>query len=269
MHYTAFVDESGDVGIQKVRSSDSPGSSQYFVMGAAVFQSASEIHARSVLSNFRDVIGKKQWKHATDLGHPEKVYLVRCLGALPARYFAVISNKHTLDEYKRDIGFDPQKFYNKCTKYLLELILAYLLRRGVSGNSLQVILERRNHDYDMMLRYLEAVKAKPLYAQSRIFESFNPFSISTRIKGEEDLLEVADFVSYSVYQLTNRSEKNYGIPEKAYFTEISSRFAGDERQNVLGAGIKCIHSLEQLQLVPEVVRLLNTSKCKAPSGGKR
>jgi len=96
MKYTVFIDESGEAGIAKVRNDKNPGASPYFVLGAAVFQNASELHARKVLFEIKDKIGKTSWKHATDLNHADKVYLGRKLGKLPTRYFAVISNKDTL-----------------------------------------------------------------------------------------------------------------------------------------------------------------------------
>ncbi|MBW4982962.1 DUF3800 domain-containing protein [Mameliella sp. CS4] len=263
MRYTVFVDESGETGVYKVRNENTPGASPYFVMGAAVLQPASSIVARKRLLDFKSTIAKSKWKHATDLAHNEKVLLARTLGKLPVRYFAVISNKATLKEYKDQIGADPHKFYNKCLKYLLERILEYLSTKGLNEDDLSVILERRNHDYDAMIRYFETVKHNPMYRQSKVFSNFNPFCITTRQKGEEDLLEIADFVSHAVYQLANKTQANFAIPEPRYFCEMSSRFAGDEKCNILGTGIKCIHSLAQLDLDDDVAKLLRDAKCQA------
>ncbi|KJS40441.1 MAG: hypothetical protein VR71_23125, partial [Roseovarius sp. BRH_c41] len=103
MKYTIFIDESGEAGIANVRQESKPGASPYFVLGAAVLQPASQIQARKVLYDFKNTIKKSAWKHATDLNHTEKVYLARLLGKLPVRYFAVISNKATLNDYKDTI----------------------------------------------------------------------------------------------------------------------------------------------------------------------
>lgn len=262
MDFTVYIDESGDTGIAKVRTENSTGSSPYFVLGAVVCQPTAEIHAKNSLAEFKSTIGKSSWKHATELGHPEKVLLSREMGRMTQRYFSVVSNKNTLAEYKDTIAANPHKFYNKCVKYLLENVCQYLGRHLKSDGTLRVVLEERNHDYDGMIRYLTKVKENPIYPQSKNLSVLNPYSIVTRKKGSEDMLEFADFVAHAVYQCTNRSQGNYGIPEPRYFSEMSSRFAGDKSGRALNVGLKCLHSVEQLQLEPEVQELfVNTRVC--------
>lgn len=264
--FTAYIDESGEPGISKIRDSlNNHGASPYFVLGAVVCQPTAEVYAKNSLERFKEDIGKTRWKHATDLTHSEKVYLGRELGRLPVRYFAVISNKKTLKGYKGQIESDAQKFYNKCLKYLLELICGYIGPHISNAEDFSVVLEKRNHDYDRMIRYLSAVKKKPIYLQSNALRNLNPFAISTRAKGEEDMVEIADFVAHAVYQLTNRSKSNFGIPEPRYFTELSSRFSGDSNNRVLGTGIKCIHDLDSLQLDLDIVQTIRKLRVKAPA----
>jgi hypothetical protein len=258
--FTVFIDESGEAGIKKVRTGTSGGASPYFVLGAAVFQPASGIQARKALEELKRSIGKKEWKHATELDHAAKVYFARLCSRLKGRYFAVISNKVTLQEYADSIDWDPHKFYNKCIKYLLELICRYLSFHGASENDISVILEERNHDYEMLRNYLGTVRSNPIYPESRSLSLLNVFGISTRAKGEEALLEFADFTAHAVYQLSNKSQSNYGIPEPRYFMEMSRRFAAGERGEILGFGMKCIHSLEQLQLDDDVARLVKAAR---------
>lgn len=264
-NFTAYIDESGDAGISKIRQDDKPGSSPYFVLGAVVCQPTAEVFVKNKLEEFKNDIKKSSWKHATDLGHAEKVYLAREMGKLPVRYFALISNKETLKGYKENIGHDPHKFYNKCVKYLIELICRYLQPHVSSPDNFRVVLERRNHDYDAMIRYLQVVRNKPIYEQSKVLNNFNPFSVSTLAKGESEMLEVADFVAHAVFQLTNRVPSNYGIPEPRYFVEISSRFAGNMKNRPLGAGIKCIHDLDSLNLDRDIVKIIRSVQVRPAS----
>lgn len=263
--FNIYIDESGDTGIKKIAKNEEPGSSPYFVLGAVVLQPTAEVHARNMLSDFRETIGKKAWKHATQLGHSEKVLFAREMGRLPARYFALVSNKETLSGYREFIDFSPHKFYNKCVKYLLESICSYLAQYEPSQSDIGVCLEQRNHDYSAMIAYLDKVKNKPLHEKSKSLRLLNPFSITTRQKGEEDILELADFVAHAVYQCTNRSRSNYGIPEPRYFTEISSRFAGCSRGKPLGHGIKCLHKIEDLFLEPDVEKIWRNVRVQLPS----
>ncbi|WP_425041167.1 DUF3800 domain-containing protein [Primorskyibacter sp. S187A] len=265
MKFRVFVDESGQTGITKVRSKNSPGASPYFVMGAVVCEPTSEVHLANAIAQFKKEIRKKSWKHASDLGHFEKVLLARELSRLPIRYFATISLKETLGEYKEDIDNDPHKYYNKCLKYLLEQIFGYLGPRLTSCNDVDVILEERNHDYDAMYRYLEKVKRNPLHPNSIALSKMNPFAISVMKKGEAPGLEVADFVAHAVFQCANASASNYGIPEPRYFREMVSRFAGDKSGRVLGVGVKCIHSINQVSLQLEVRKILETACAQLPS----
>ena len=255
MPFTVFIDESGESGIAKVRTADTPGASPYFVLGATVMQPATEIHGRRLLAEIRDTIGKKNWKHATDLDHQAKVFFARKSCELNARFFALISNKATLGEYKDKISNDPQKFYNKCVQYILEMVCNYLARFSVADDDISVVLEQRNHDYDSMLRFLTKVKANPIYPESKSLRLLNPFAIGARRKGEEELLDYADLIAHSVYQCTNLTRHNYNIPERRYLEELQSRFASAPNGLVLSHGIKCIHSLEQLQLSAEIETL--------------
>ena len=158
-----------------------------------------EIAARKLIARLSDEIGKKKWRHATDFDHSTKVYIAREFSKLNVRYFAVISNKATLGDYKKTIEDDPQKFYNKCAKYLLERICAYLAQFKVGDDELSVVFESRNHNYDAMIRYLGKVKANPIYPESKSLGIFNPFAITHRDKDEEPLLKIADLVAHAVY----------------------------------------------------------------------
>jgi hypothetical protein len=154
MPFTVYIDESGETGLVKVRQGSSPGASTYFVVGAAVMQPATQYHARRVLGGLQETFSKKKWRHATELDHNAKTFFAREAAQIHARYFAVISNKATLRDYGEKIEKDPQKYYNKCLKYLLEKVCEYLSCFGAKDDDLSVVLERRNHDYDALIRYL-------------------------------------------------------------------------------------------------------------------
>lgn len=259
-----YIDESGEAGIAKVRTDSNPGASPYFVLGSTVCRVSDEPKVIEIFQKFRETIGKKSWKHATELGHPEKVLLARTLGKVPARFFGVISNKSTLGGYAEKIQKDPQKFYNKCATYLLEIILAYSIRRGFSAGDVRVIFEERNHDYDRMIRFVSAIKDNPLYEPSKVLQDFNPFAMNRMAKGESEMLDVADFVTHALFQTAHKIPANYNIPEPRYVREMQGRFGCSQAGVVLGAGIKCIHSLEQLNLDSDVQHILKNLRAEKP-----
>lgn len=233
------------------------------VLGAVVCTEQAAMRLCELMIKFRADIGKTKWKHATDLNHVEKVYLGRLLGAQKGvRFFSVISNKSTLGDYQNVIKSDPQKFYNKCSCYLLESICRVLKSQGVSEDDFDVIFEERNHDYDRMRYYLLKVKERPIYPQSRSLEILNVFAIKTMKKGAHPLLDVADFVSHSIYQMSNKSKGNFFIPESRYFQELSPRFASSSDGVIEGIGIKCIHNLQQLGLDSDVAAIISNARAE-------
>tara|TARA_R110002012_G_scaffold79926_2_gene202996 strand:+ start:131 stop:949 length:819 start_codon:yes stop_codon:yes gene_type:complete len=252
-----FIDESGDAGISTVRQPNRPGSSEYFVMAAAVMQRATVIHAGKELSRLQLEFGKKKrWKHATELNHAQRVHLCKTLSEMNIRFFGVISRKSTLRDYAAEISWEPDKFYNKCAKYLLERVGEYLGHFGGSMLEPRIVFEKRNHNYDAMIRYLNSVKENPIYPQSKHLVSVNPFGITSRSKSEEDMLRVADAASHAIYSCVNKTPDNFGNPEPRYLRELTSRFGADESGKVLGHGLKCIHSLSELELDHDIAETI-------------
>ena len=244
-----FIDESGDAGISTIRAPGKAGSSDYFTMGAVLLQPAGIISANKLLDRLQEDFKKtKRWRHATDLSHGQRVHFCKEATKLHARFFGVISYKPTLGGYAGAIDWEPDKFYNKCAKYLLEKIGAYLSHVDPCLSEPRIVFENRNHDYGAMIRYLEKVKEKPLYTQSKALDRINPFGITSKEKGKEEVLRIADLVSYSLYSCVNKTPENFGNTESRYLRELAPRFAADEKGRVLHTGIKCIHKVEDLNL---------------------
>lgn len=246
-----YVDESGDLGIKSFRADGSIGASPYFVLAAAVMPNAARMAARTLLDSVHTSI-PKTWKHATDLNHMQTVFFCRRAATLNIRFFAVISNKSTLNEYAEEIEWNPHKFYNKCSHYLLECVGKYMVTNGFTSDFPDVVFEDRNHDFDTLIRYTQKIKDKPHHPNASYMRHFNPMAFVTRAKHEEPLLKFADLAAHAVYQCVNKIEKNFGITEPRYLDELSSRFGCDQKGVVLGTGIKCIHTLDDLNLDQEI-----------------
>lgn len=251
MKCSVYIDESGETGIGKIRSNGERGASPYFVLAAAVMPSATQIVARKLLKEVEKEI-PKNWKHATDLNHRQTVFFCRAAAKVNMRFFAVVSNKSTLKDYSDQIEHNSHKFYNKCTHYLLECVGQYLKGKGLFESDPDVFFEGRNHDFDALRRYIGRIKENPLNARAEFLGCFNPFGFTERAKDEEDLLKFADLAAHAVYQCVNKNDRNFNIPESRYVVELQSRFGADEKGKVLNYGLKCIHSLEDLQLDEDV-----------------
>ena len=264
LKFTVYIDESGEAGISKIRDESGPGASKYFVLGAVIVHPDSIVPATEKLREIRDILRKQSWRHATDLDHSSKVYIAREMGSLHLRYFGVISNKFTLGTYKGFINSEPQKYYNKCLVYLLERVCSFLNEIGVKEDDLSFVLERRNHNYSAMINYIRNVRDRPLYTQSHSLKILNPFAITTKKKGEDALLDYADFVSYALYQCVNKTPSNFYIPETRYFEELMPRFGCDRKGLVEGMGLKYIHNLNMLAVDPKVANLFKSARATPP-----
>jgi len=223
--------------------------------------------ARTTLKDIEDEIRRK-WRHATELTHPQTIYLARNAGLVNLRFFAVISNKSTLGAYSERIARDPEKFYNKCAVYLLEKVGKYVSQVGYAEEPPDVVFEARNHDYGALRRYVMKIKENPMHREANHLSIFDPSLIVSHSKGEEPLLKYADIASYSVYQCANKSKANYFIPEPRYLLELSKRFGADESGKVLNTGIKCIHKLSDLQLDPDIESVLTGLRADPPPPGR-
>lgn len=265
MNFTVYIDESGDAGISKVRDQDNPGASEYFVLGAIVVPSIYEQDVINTYKKLRLAIRKRNWKHATDLGHSEKVFVSREMASLNVRYFGLISNKSTLGEYKGFINADPQKYYNKCVIYLLENVCLYLNYFKIGQDNLRIVFEKRNHNYEAMRTYIKRIQQVPLYPKSEILKMVNPFSIVAHDKGKDECLEFADMVAHFLYQCVNKSPNNHYIPEPRYFKEISTRFGCDREGRVSSIGLKFVHDVEMLKIDPDIKRVFLQAKALLPA----
>lgn len=268
MGCTVYIDESGDTGIRTVRSDGSPGASPYFVMAAAVMPNATKIIARQKLSVIQSRIGK-DWKHATDMNHSQTVYFCRSATELNLRFFAVVSKKSTLGDYADEISWEPHKFYNKCAHYLLERVGSYLAAKGELLKDPDVVFEGRNHDFDALRRYIGVIKENPHHTNAKYLDGFNPFGFVERAKNEESLLKFADLAAHSVYQCLNKIPSNFNIPEPRYMNELQTRFGADENGKVLGVGLKCIHTIDHIDLDGDIKSMWEKLRAKPRVQRKR
>ncbi len=140
LDFTLFVDESGDAGITKVSDGNSPGSSPYMVLGAVLVDSA---HAKSLLSKLKSLSSEfRKPLHCSRLKHEMKVRFAREVAEVPVVCFGVISKKSTLGWYGNQINQDHSRYYHKCAQYLLEIVVAFMIERGIEKENLSVCMEQ-------------------------------------------------------------------------------------------------------------------------------
>ena len=266
--YTFYVDESGDVGTDRVRSAENSGASPYMTLGGALVGVDHHDTLQGVLSELSQKI-KPESLHCCKLDHFQKVFFARTIGQQPLTSFGVISLKDTLGDYKNAIGQDPWRYYHKCAQYLLERLGAFLKEHNIPAQDVDIVFEDSNHirldQFKTLIRKCQKNPANGGVAQLRHITTDN---ITTRTKDQEPLLKLADLVAHSLFQCVDKRQSNHCIPETRYLKELRKTFHADPETGVIiGYGIKAIHSLDDLSLDPDVKGFLQDLTRYDPTSG--
>lgn len=263
--FTIFIDESGEAGISKVRSKTFGGASPYMTLGASLISNRSRKATENTLEKITEEIGKKSL-HCSQLNHYQLLHFVRAISRRKMRLFGVISRKATLGSYKETIDDDSNMYYNKCAQYLLERVAWFMEARGIPPENLDIIFEKANVNYDKMRNLLWACQTNPKHPATKRLNNIVLSRIKVKKKGDEPLLKVADLVAHALYKAVDKQDQNFEIPEPRYLRELAPHFFGNPKtQAVIGAGIYCVHSTDDLKLDEDVKDVLDNMKASKPS----
>lgn len=182
------------------------------------------------------------------------------------RLFGVISRKATLGNYRNTISDNSNKYYNKCAQYLLVRVGWFMEARKIPPENLDIIFEKANVDYDKMRSFLWTCQNNPKHAATKRLSNIVVSRIQVKKKSEEPILKVADLVAHSLYKAVEKQDKNFGIPEPRYLSELAPHFFGHPKTRaVFGAGLYGVHSIEDLKVDEEVKTVLHSMKASTPS----
>ena len=258
------MDESGEAGIEKVRTENSGGASPYMTLGAVLIPNASKAGNVKLLEQLKIDVRKKRL-HCAELKHYQLLHFSRKIAARKMRLFGVISRKETLGNYKTEIAEDSSMYYNKCSQYLLERVGWFMEVRDIPAGNVNIVFEKANVDYDMMKNLIRKCQRNPKHRNTKRLLRIDVDRIEVRKKSEEPLLQIADLVAHSLYKCVDKSDKNHGIPEPRYVRELGPRFFGHPNgEKVVGAGIYCVHSIKSLKLDVDVADTLEKLTASAP-----
>lgn len=134
--YIAYIDESGDPGIKRVKPLDKPGSSEWLVLGATVVAAEreeeiavwnAELMAKMRSHQMRDL-------HFQRLSPAKKLIACEHVASLPVRCFVVASNKQNMRGYSNPRAAQiPSNnwFYCWMTRVVLERITHWVKAHSV------------------------------------------------------------------------------------------------------------------------------------------
>ena len=167
VRFVAYIDESGDTGLQKVRPKSATGASEWLVLCCLLVRVE---HDAALPQWVREIKGKfkndqRPDLHFSDLLSVKKEIACTALAEKPCRLFVVMSNKQNIEGYRNRNLDDGNKawIYWFLTRLLLERVTDFCDRwspQEERGNAtLRIIFSRRGGlryiDFENYLRKLQ------------------------------------------------------------------------------------------------------------------
>jgi len=142
--FIAYIDESGDPGLKRVRPIDETGSTEWLVISAVVVRRYRDHETKGWVTDLNKAAGRihDHVIHFKDLEDTQKLIVCQGMAELPIRIFCVASNKKNMRGYRNEkaekVGA-KQWFYNWVVRILIERVTDYCFRYAVDEG-----LERRH-----------------------------------------------------------------------------------------------------------------------------
>lgn len=211
--FLVYVDESGDEGFL-FRA----GSSEWFVLSAAIIRAAIEPATVAVVDQVRGLFKKPAGKplHFRELKHDHRVAYAAALAGADLRITSLLIHKPSLNE--------PEKFseryrlYFYAVRYLLERVSWYCRdHRSLQGDcSAEVIFSNRaSMSYAELCNYLKLLKANSgIWDVSIEWSCIDPSRVRALPVRSRKGLEIADAAAGSFFKAVEQG--TYGYTEDRY-----------------------------------------------------
>lgn len=222
--YVAYIDEAGDPGLSKIRTSTERGSSEWLVLSAIVVRTETEPQVVEWVRDIRASIGSVQGPalHYRTLSDDKKAAVCSAIAGLPLRGFVLLSNKKNMQGYRNTRveaarGASTQEyFYNFCLRLLLERVTHFVERHSLIAHSQPkhaelVFSERGGLRYSQTIEYLallmEQARSQTTFLERREvrWRVLHPMLMSAIAHNRSAGSQLADPVASAFFQATNTS----------------------------------------------------------------
>ncbi len=262
IRFVAYIDESGDTGIEGVRPIDPGGATEWLLLSCMVVREADDSNCmewmKEIKANFTNV--NSPFLHFKDLLPRKKEIACNLIVQKPCRFFVVASNKKNIDGWKNEAaefvsGKGSAWLYWWLARLLLERVTAFcearvpVSQRG-QAKILFVFSRRGGLKYVDFRDYL-----KRLHKQSRT----NSLHIKKRdlcwsVVDEEEIL-VLDSAARAGLQLSDLCAGAFfqALEQKSNFDTqyaklFKPRMAFSKSGLILGEGLKTMPELHEMGL---------------------
>jgi len=267
-HYIAYVDESGDPGLNTVKPIDQKGSSEWMVIGATVILSHRET---SVPTWVKDIVSgfhghQKYGFHFRDLNPAKKRVVCTSLASLPFRVFAVASNKKNMKGYENpyaDKLSDDNWFYCWLTRLLLERVTLFVKEDSIVrfGEPKKLKIEYSNRgglSYAQMNAYYSWLQMRSqaeklvLPLGDLCWEVMHPSLLEVHNHKERLGLHFADAVASAFFKACDKHDTGGCDPQFAKLLKKRMARHPDTRDGeISGYGLKLMPNFKLAKLDPD------------------
>lgn len=252
--YIAYIDEAGDDGLKKIRTTTNRGATEWMVMSAVVIKSAREPEALEWAKSIIRKLDQHQLTHIhfQKLDTPKKIIACNELASRPLRIFTLLSHKRNMEGY-RNLHAEKAKvnrtawFYCWLSKLLLERVTAYCGWRSKHDYGEQRTIrfefsDRGGVNIDDIRNYYHYIGN-----QSRLGLLFNdtfdldwtvvdPLEMHSFPNKQRAGLQLADVAASAFFSGVEFSDAGTTNPEFAKL--LLPRMCRDKRRKIYGFGVK-------------------------------
>jgi Protein of unknown function (DUF3800) len=264
--FVAYIDESGDTGIQTVRPIDTVGATEWLILSCFPVRAVNDAKAvtwiKDIQSKFKNV--QSQHLHFADLLPFKKLIACKALATNPCRIFVVMSNKKNIRQY-RNPNLDHRNkawIYWWLARLLLERVTSFCERlvpiddRG--KQKLRIIFSRRGDlKYDDFRDYLRKLAAQSRYGELMLDSGDIKWSlidfdeIFALDHASRAGLQLADIGAGAFFQAVERNRPMPVDCDPSYATALTPIAARDQYGRMLGFGIKTMPDLLSMTLTDD------------------
>jgi hypothetical protein len=260
--FLAFIDESGDDGLQKFREPGRRGgSSSWLVISACLFRQVYGLDAVSWRDEISSKIPEKKRRtlHFAELNHNQKVVAAQVVASKPVRAISILAAKRPIPE---GIYISKNQLYFYMTRYLLERIswLCRDLRPRVPEGDGRVAItfsRRGGMSYDAFRNYLRVLKNSNDREVNIHWPVIDIESVSAKDHSTSASLQLVDAIASSF--AAGVEPNAYGNCELRY-AEILKPVTYSRNGNYLSYGVKIVPRYEECRLNADQNRFVELFK---------
>jgi hypothetical protein len=258
-HYVAYVDESGDPGLKRVKPVDAVGSSEWLIVSGVVIDAKREVEVPGWMAGALAALGSRQLKdiHFAKLNDVRRAVMCRQVASRPLRCFVVASNKKNMrNHHNPNAAKVPSDnwFYCWLNRVLLERMTHFVATDSIKrhGEIKRVKVEyseRGGLRYSQMRAYYEWLRPKSragnmfLTAGDFEWDTIHPHLLEVHPHQSRAGLKLADTVAGAFFQAADCVES--GPCNPGFAKLLKDRMARDPDKfggQVAGYGVKLMPS---------------------------